>query len=254
MDDCRLHDLLEKPLALRVVIEVVCILSAIGSSIIILSYYCYREHRTRARYILVHLSVSNIGQVVSNFIGTAANFDSTFRRASNFSYDVRTWDRSVEEKLCTAQAFFTSYFGICGMLWTISLAVYLYLVILSMKQAYFTRYFVWLSYVLCYGLPLLISMWLLLSDRLGYAPYSTPGYCGLMTRRPFQPFQEGEKCDPDRDMFGEFLGYDIWIFLTIFLTLLFYTSALCYLKHQVSNKIGHSLAFSMGISTTLLYY
>lgn len=234
-DDCkhgRLDDLLEKPLTLRVVVEVVCILSAIGSSIIILSYYCYKEHRTRARYILVHLSVSNIGQVVSNFIGTAANFDSTFRKASNFSYDIGTWDRSMEEKLCTTQAFFTVYFGVCGMLWTISLAVYLYLVILSMKQTYFTRYFVWLSYVLCYGLPLLISMWLLLSGRLGYAPYSTPGYCGLMTRRPFQ---EGTKCDPDRDMFGEFLGYDIWIFLTIFLTLLFYMSALCYLKHQVSH-------------------
>lgn len=231
-EDIRLPDLLEKPLSLRVVVEVVCILSAIGSSIIILSYYCYKEHRTRARYILVHLSISNIGLVVCNFIGTVANFDSTFRKNSNFSYDIRTKNRLLEEHLCTAQAFLTVYFSVCGMLWTISLAVYLYLVILSMKQTYFTRYFVWLSYALCYGVPLFVSVWLLLSSRLGYAPYSTPGYCGLMTR---QPFQKGlAKCDPHRDVYGEFVGYDIWILLTIFVTLLFYMSALCYLKHQVS--------------------
>lgn len=245
-DDCRagrMDDLLEKPQYLRIVVEIVCILSAIGSSIIILSYYFSKEHRTRARYILVHLSISNIGQVVFNFIGTVANFDSTFKKSSNFSYDVRTWNRSIEQHLCTTQAFFTVYFSVCGMLWTISLAVYLYLVILSMKQVYFTRYFVWLCYGLCYGLPLLISIWLLLSSRLGYAPYSTPGYCGLMTR---QPFQGGRvKCDPVRDIYGVFLGYDVWIFLTIFLTLLFYTSALCY-KHQVSvlNWVGYKLVIN----------
>ena len=231
--DCRdgsLDELLEKPLALRVIIGVVCVLSATGSCIIILSYCCYKEHRTRARYILVHLSISNIGQVVSNFIGTVVNFDRTFKNSKNFSYDIRT-DRRIGEQLCTTQAFFTVYFSVCGMLWTISLAVYLYLVILSMKQAYFTRYFVWLSYVVCYGLPLLVSVWLLMISRLGYAPYSTPGYCGLMTRRPFQ---EGVNCDSTRYIYVEFLGYDIWIILTIFLTLLFYMSALCYLKHQVS--------------------
>lgn len=234
VDDCedgRLEDLLEKPLALRVVIEVVCILSAVGSCIIILSYCCYKEHRTRTRYILVHLSISNIGQVVSNFIGTVANFDGTFRNSNNFSYDIYYANRRIEEQLCTTQAFFTVYFGLCSMLWTISLAVHLYLVILSMKQAYFTRYFVWLCYIYCYGLSLVVSAWLLLSSRLGYAPYSTPGYCGLVTRRPFQ---KGVPCDHVTDIYADFLGYDVWIILTIFLTLLFYTTALCYLKHQVS--------------------
>lgn len=239
-DDCRdgrMGDLLEKPHYIRVVVEVVCILSAIGSSIIILSYLCYKEHRTRARYILVHLSISNIGQVVSNFVGTVVNFDSTFKKSSNFSYNIRAWNRPIEQHLCTTQAFFTMYFSVSGMMWTISLAVYLYLVILSLKQTYFTRYFVWLSYGLCYGLPLLVSLWLLLSSRLGYAPYSTPGYCGLMTR---QPFQGGHvECDPVRDIYGEFLGYDVWIFLTIFLTLLFYMTALCYLRHQVSYLVGY---------------
>ena len=220
--------LLEKPILLRIVVGVACILSVLGSGVIVLSYYCSKEHRTRTRYILVHLSISNLGLVISNFIGTAANFDRTFNKTNTFSYDIRSANRSTVEQMCTAQAFFTIYFSVSGMLWTISLAVYLYLVILSMKQVYFTRYFVWLSYGLCYGLPFLIDLWLLLSDRLGYAPYSTPGYCGLMTRKPFPENQF--KC---RDIFGEFLGYDLWVILTIFLTLLFYMSALCYLKYQV---------------------
>lgn len=232
--DCgngRLSELLEKPSSLRVVVEVVCILSMIGSSIIILSYLCFKDHRTRARYILVHLSISNIGKVLANFTGEAADFDSYFKTNTNFS-NVYSRNRTVVEYLCTAQAFFTTYFSICGMLWTVCLAVYLYLLILSMKQAYFMRYFVWLGYIVCYGIPLLITLWLILSNRLGYAPYSTPGYCGLVSRKPFQ--KHHIKCDPIRDVFGEFVGYDLWIFLTIGLTLLFYMSAICYLKHQVS--------------------
>lgn len=228
--------LLEKPQSLRITVEVACVLSMVGSIVIILTYYCYKEHRTRARYILVHLSISNIGQVTSNFTGTVVNFDQTFKESGNFSYDILHTSKSIDEYLCTVQAFFTVYFSVCGMLWTICLAVYLYLVILSMKQAYFTRYFVWLGYGICYGLPLLISLWLLLTSRLGYAPYSTPGYCGLMTRKPFQKSQI--KCDPVRDVYGEFLGYDIWVFLTIFLTLLFYSSALYYLKYQVSYYVA----------------
>ncbi len=228
--DCALGRYLEKPMSLRVVVEVACILSIVGSSAIILSYLCYRDHRTRARYILVHLSISNIGQVVSNFTGVAANFDATFKSTRSFSYDLYS-NRSLEENLCTAQAFVTIYFSISGMLWTINLAVYLYLLILSMRQTHFTRYFVWLGYVICYSLPLLVAVWLLLSNRLGYAPYSTPGYCGLMTRQPFQEI--GIACDPARDIYAEFLGIDVWIFLTIFVTLLFYITALCHLKQQV---------------------
>ena len=229
--DCAFEQFLEKPVGLRVVVAVACVLSMIGSSIIILSYLGYKDHRTRARYILVHLSISNIGQVVSNFTGVVANFDSTFKNTKSFSYRVYN-NRSLEENLCSIQAFVTVYFSISGMLWTISLAMYLYLLILSMRQTHFTRYFVWLGYVICYSLPLLVATWLLMSDRLGYAPYSTPGYCSLTTRRPFQ--NRGIKCDPGRDVYGEFLGIDIWIFLTIFVTLLFYITALCYLKQQVS--------------------
>lgn len=230
VEDC-INGLLEKPLSLRVVVQVVCALSLVGSSIIIFSYLCYKSHRTRARYILVHLSLSNIGQVVSNFVGVTVNFDSTFNRTSEFSYDVlRGHNRSSVEQLCTTQAFLTVYFSLCGMLWTVCLAVYLYLVILGTKQSDFARY---AGYVLCYTLPLLVTVWLLLSQRLGYAPYSTPGYCGLVTRKPFQGHRYA-KCDPERDVLGGFLGYDIWVVLTILLTVLFYITALCYLRQQVS--------------------
>lgn len=234
---CGQLELFEATLSLRIAVLVTCILSFIGSSIIIFSYLCYKEHRTRARYILVHLSLCNIGQVVSNTtgIGIAMKSGNTFRGGSDFEfpYDVLHYhNQSAVECLCTAQAFVTVYFGLCGMLWTVCLAVYLYFLILGMKQAYFTRYIVWMSYSFCYMLPLLVTVWLLLSQRLGYAPYSTPGYCGLVTRRPFQ--RSNVRCDPEREVFAEFMGYDLWVILTILLTVLFYTSALCYLRQQVS--------------------
>ena len=226
----------EAKTSLRATVLLTCTLSLIGSGIIILSYLCYKEHRTRARSIIVHLSLCNIGQVVSNLVGIAADFNDHFRGNSTGTSHIVPFDvlhgnsASAMECVCTAQGFVTVYFSLCGMLWTVYLAVYLYLLILSVDRDYFTHCIVWVSYWFCYALPLLITVWLLLTRRLGYAPYSTPGYCGLVTRRPFQKHH----CDPKRDVFGELMGYDLWVILTILLTVLFYTSALCYLRQQVS--------------------
>ena len=203
---------------------------------IILTYICYREHRTRARYILVHLSISNLGHVISNFIGEVFNFDGFFSNNVNaFTYNLYNGENSTQGRMCILQAFITSYFGLSGMLWILCLAFYLYIIILSMKQTHFTRCFVWCSYVICYGLPLLITSWLLLSSRLGYAPYSTPGYCGLVSRRPFQKYIDSDDMlDPQSEVYAEFLGYDLWVCLTIILTMVLYSSALCYLRQQVN--------------------
>ena len=236
--DC---DLLEKPISLRAVVDVACVLTILGSATIVLSYFCSKEHRTWARYILVQLSISNMGQVLSNFVGSVANLDGSFAKAGKFSYDLFSPNRSVEEKLCTAQAFITISFSLSSMMWTISLAVYLYVVISSARGSSLfpgPRFSVCFAHCLCYGLPLLVTVWLLLSRRLGYAPYGTPGYCGLMTRVPFQ--ERRREHQPSRDVYGEFFGYDVWLILTITLTLFFYMSTLCYLKHQASNCWLHS--------------
>lgn len=230
------YDLYNKPFALRLVVEVLCVLSVLGSSIIIVSYFCVKDHQTRARYMLVHLSISNIGQVTTNFIGEVTNFDRFFsnRSAHHFSYTVdfhKMNIKSLEEHLCTVQAFFSIYFSLCSMLWTICLAIYLYLLLLLMKQPHFSRFLVWFGYVVCYGFPLVISAWLLFSDRLGYAPYNTPGYCGLASRKPAP---DGDDDDDPVNIYGEFLGFDLWILLTVCLTLLLYLSAICYLRRSVS--------------------
>lgn len=229
----------EKPACLRAVVATMCILSLLGSTVIIVAYFLKKEHQTRTRYILVHLSFSNIGQVIASFIGVSANFDRTFARNGSFNYNFNHWsihEHSIEEYACILQGFATVYFNICGMLWMICLAVHLYLLILSKRQSHFTRYFVWLGYVVCYSLPALISLWLLFTERLGYAPYNMPGYCGLVSRKPFQGAPNPSDCDPVKDVYGEVLGYDLWVFLTIGLTLLFYLSALCHLKLQVSKN------------------
>ncbi len=201
-------------------------LSMIGSIIIIISYICFKEHQTRARYILVHLSICNFAQVVANFYGEVSGFEHFFNK-TNFSYDILAGNTTATEYLCVGQGFVTIYFSIAGMLWTVTLALYLYLLLLN--QAYHTRYLVWCSYFICYAFPLLIVTWLLLTNRLGYAPYNMPGYCGVISRRPL-----GNRCNPYRDLYGEIFGYDIWISLTIFLTLLLYLSAIIYLRQQVS--------------------
>jgi len=234
---CNRQDhLLEKPRTLQIAVQVSCVLSVLGSFMVIFSYLCYKEHRTQARYILVHLSLSNIGHVISNLIGVSVNLDGHAKNSCDFHYNIYCTNRSTQEVMCTIQAFTTIYFSLSAMLWTIFLAIYLYLLILSMRQTQLTRCIVWLGYLSCYLIPVLVTCWLLLTNRLGYAPYNYPGYCGLVTRKPFQRMYDFQRmynqCDPIREVYVEFFGYDIWILLTILLTILFYVSALRYLRSR----------------------
>lgn len=216
---CFQHE--EVPTYFRPVVGFVCVLSLLGSSIVILTYFLSKENQTLARTILVHLSLNNIGQVVASLIGIIADLNH------------KPWKPWTD--WCKCQALATMYFNVSGMLWTAGLAVHLYLLILGKRN--YIRHFVWYLSVLCYLLPMVVAGWLLLTDRLGYAPLSMPGYCGLAGRTGLQYVSIDDRkkdCYPLLDFIGEILGYNLWVILTIAVVLLLYVSALCHLKLHVS--------------------
>ena len=59
---------------IKYVAMVACILSSIGSLIIILSYVLIRPIRTKVREILVHLSVMDLVYSLANLIGLLLNY------------------------------------------------------------------------------------------------------------------------------------------------------------------------------------
>ncbi|XP_065901745.1 G-protein coupled receptor 157-like isoform X2 [Dysidea avara] len=170
---------------------VTCVLSILGSLCIISTHLLIREMKTTIRSILAHVSVMNLTSNTANMIGLVIYYGST---------------SSVQEPssgVCKLQAFFTLYGTIGSVLWTLGLAVYLYYRIVSC-DANVTKWVVRVLYVVCYTLPLYVSLWLLLDKWLGYSPRSPThkGWCTIIE---------------EADTLFVLLGDDLWIMLSIVL-------------------------------------
>lgn len=152
---------------LRGVVAAVSLLSMIGAVLIILSYICISSIRTKSREILVHLSVADFGVGCGNFIGIIVNFDhyiKTCRYHEHASCDDL-------KNLCAAQAFFAGYSTIASILWTLALSVYIYLLVVHGHRKLHSK-IVYFFYVFCWGMPLLISLWLVLTGKSIVSPIS----------------------------------------------------------------------------------
>ena len=113
------------PASIRAVVGVTCILSMAGALLIILSYILIKEIRTTTRKILLHLSIMDFMVAAGNLIGDFINFD------QYLAADPTAQHHKVVNNVCKAQAFFALYGSISSILWTNSMAVYVYLYIVK---------------------------------------------------------------------------------------------------------------------------
>ena len=223
----------------RVVVGLTCSLSIIGSVLIILSYVCFKNMRSRAREILMHISLMDLGVGLANLIGDAVSFDRYYKHDDiNVTMTGVVLNISVEpyiDRLCRTQAFFAVYFTYGSVLWTISLAVYLYFLIIhhgTQTALYFIRF----AYVFSYSMPLVMALWLMLTKRLGYAPYNSSGWCALIMTDP---------ATKQHHLLTAIFGYDMWIYLAIVLVPTLYITVRVYIHDQVckvhDNVVRHTL-------------
>ena len=206
-----------KDTTMRAVVGVSCCLSILGSLLIILSYILFKKRRTRAREILLHISLMDLGVALSNLIGLSVYFDQFY-----FEYHEKVPD--YIDGLCKTQAFFAAYTTLSSILWTIALAGFLYFLIThhkTRKAIFFLRF----SYIVCYGLPLLISLWLVVTGKLGHSPLDSSGWCTLISN---------SLATGKIDIFSTIFGNDLWVYLAIVTIPIFYLSIKCYLSTQVS--------------------
>ena len=188
------------PPSVRALVGVTCILSMAGAILIILSYILIREIRTTIRKILLHLSIMDFMVAAGHSIGVFINFDRYFV-TNNVSSPVHG--------ACEAQAFFSMYCTISSILWTNCMAVYIYLYVMQVPKVAWSMY---AFYALNYGLPLITSLWFLLTKRLGYSPYGGSGWCSVILETGQTP------------PFVIVLAYDVWIYLTVIVVPLIYIS------------------------------
>ena len=207
---------------LRSVVGVTCIMSILGSFLIIFSYILFKDIRTKARLILFHLSLTDLGVAVSNFVGDVVRFERFY--TSNHTV---TSPGSVPKFFCEAQAFCALYFTISSILWTSILAFYMYFLVLEKRHS-FVRLYMYGSYVICYGIPLLVCIWMIHDKRLGYAPYNASGWCTLNIQNRMNDIITST------DIFIAIFAYDLWIILTIVLIVIVYLSTHYFIRQEVS--------------------
>ena len=144
-------------LSLRVVAGFTCFLSILGAFFIIFTYVMFKGLRTLSRQILVNLSVADIFIAASHLVGLCTDVERFFPQ---YACKNQTNNCTVlsTDSLCTIQAAFTMYGSISSFLWTMSLGLYMFLVII-MRKPDFGKYFVIVSYLVCWGLPLGLVIW-----------------------------------------------------------------------------------------------
>lgn len=203
---------------------VVNFLSIVGASLIIVSYLFFKDVRTKGRLVLLHLSLADLGVSISNFVGSVVFFHRQ-EDESRCSPHHSNWSEScaVLNGLCKTQAFFAAYCTLASFFWTLTLAVYVYLLIMDTGRSLSAKLLNF-SYIFCWGLPLVISLWLVLTDRLGNTGYGGGGWCSLKV----------ETKEGGVSIFVVVFASNLYVVTTFIAILILYTATHCYLRLRVS--------------------
>jgi G protein-coupled receptor 157 len=194
----------------------------LGALLIIISYISSKKLRSQIRFLLLNLSIMDFGVALANFIGLTVNFDGYYIKAAE-STGIITPPSPAVEYSCIVEAAFACFCNISSVLWTISVAVYLYFRMVThyKRSETFFKYLVGVLFLMNYGIPTLMTVWLGATKRLGFAPWDSAGWCSVITIVP-----------PDRnsnqakyiDRIAAIFGNDLWIMLTIFVIVPLYLS------------------------------
>ena len=224
-----------------------CALSIVGSLLIIASFLCFKELRSLGRQILVNISAMDLGVAIANLVGAAVYFDAHYHLDSPSNCTTKDAPASVNgsvmmcpesrtiDGLCISQAFFSCYFTYASILWTNSLACYLYFRIVH-SSTDLARHSLRFSYVFCYMLPLFLCVWLVMVSKLGYSPYESSGWCSIIMKNPADPSR--------RDVFVSIFGYNLWIVLSFIMVPLLSLSVHFYVRNEVSLFMSHLISRS----------
>ena len=231
---------------LRAVVGLTSALSIVGSLLIILSYIGFRDLRTKAREILMHISFMDFGVGASNLLGVGVNFSQYYEGSCNMANVVHHNHHNRSNHtvgdlcnvhtliggLCKVQGGLAHGFTLGSVLWTICLSMYLYLLV-SRKGTREAKVFVRFAYFFCYLMPVGLTLWMAFTGRIGYTPFESTGWCGnvfvFMTSSHHK----------HRDIYAATIGYNLWILLTFFLVPVLSISAHMYIRDEVSRTLDH---------------
>ena len=205
---------------LKVVVSVSCLLSIIGSIAIILSYAFFKEMRTLARHTLVCLSIADLLLNLSGFLGIVTEVSSL---EAALHSPLGNW--------CKTQAAVLVFGTESSIMWTIGVAVYMFvLVVVQPKMQRWGLKLVVVLHFVCWGIPFILTLWLLLDGYLWYDSAATPGFCAIVGRSTHDNVSAG---DEQPELYPIIVGYEIWLYITFIVLPALYVT----LSYHVRTKV-----------------
>lgn len=128
-----------------------CVLSILGSAIIIITFFNLPEIQNFARKLLLSLTVADLFTAVGNLIGSVRYIVLLTR--TDGCYRIHETD-----SVCIFQSFLTTFSSMASFFWTAIIAVHFYLLIQSEVPGMRTGLMLFGYQVLCWGVPGIITI------------------------------------------------------------------------------------------------
>ncbi|XP_053500175.1 G-protein coupled receptor 157 [Ictalurus furcatus] len=144
----------------QVVVLLSCVLSALGSVLVVSTYAKWPDLRTTPRQLLVFLSVADFLSAVSYSYGVYKVFNAN------------TWD-------CVTQGAISTFSNTSSFFWTVAIAVYLYIFIVQSSQRQADSLVLYF-HLISWGVPLAITVAAVSMQKIGYdASEVSVGWCWI---------------------------------------------------------------------------
>lgn len=214
-----------------------CTLSILGTLLILYTYIRWKDLRTGSRSIITFLSIADLATAIGYVIGSV-NYIYFFGEKEN------TQPCNVYNTVCQIQSFVTTTSSLCSFAWTTILAAYLYMVIVKNKIRLANKLMPF-YHVVAWLLPFVITLPLLIKDKLGYTPYAASNWCFIKHTLPNDDWKYA--C-------GRFnyemaclvlLGGKAWEILTYLIVIVLYAAMKWHLYKEVSDHMLHFIIFAI---------
>ncbi|XP_032719220.1 G-protein coupled receptor 157 [Lontra canadensis] len=145
----------------RAVVLLSCVLSALGSGLLVATHALWPDLRTRARRLLLFLSLADLLSAASYFYGVLQDFAGP------------SWD-------CVLQGALSTFANTSSFFWTVAIALYLYLSIVRAAREPPAGRLLWAFHVVSWGVPLVITVAAVALKKIGYdASDVSVGWCWI---------------------------------------------------------------------------
>ncbi|XP_059547341.1 solute carrier family 2, facilitated glucose transporter member 5-like isoform X1 [Myotis daubentonii] len=145
----------------RAVVLLSCVLSALGSGLLVATHALWPDLRSRARRLLLFLSLADLLSAASYFYGVLQDFSAT------------SWD-------CVLQGALSTFANTSSFFWTVAIALYLYLSIVRTPRGPRAGRLLLAFHVVSWGVPLAITVAAVILKKIGYdASDVSVGWCWI---------------------------------------------------------------------------